>query len=79
LAGLIKEHFRILRLPSDLKDPLSKITRMLSEMESSKELVAVVEGRQISRMLEAQPEELATYCSMLLRATSVIFCRSSPK
>jgi len=30
-------------------------------------------------MLGAQNEELAAYCRMLLRATSVIFCRSSPK
>jgi phospholipid-translocating ATPase len=40
----------------------------------------IIEGRQISKMLEeSDPLVVDNYCKILQRASSVIFCRSSPK
>ena len=40
----------------------------------------IIEGRQIGKMLEeSDPVVIDNYCKILLRASSVIFCRTSPK
>lgn len=80
LARLIREDFYVVRLVSDLEDIPTQSEKLLSQITNDVPVSVIIEGKQISRMMqEKDPALIKLYSSILIKARSVIFCRSSPR
>jgi phospholipid-translocating ATPase len=80
LAKLIKEDFKVVRLAATIADLRVRCEDLLIELEKDNRLAVLVEGRQITNMVQEKlPYYIDIYTKILLKAKSVIFCRSSPK
>lgn len=80
LARLIREDFHVVRLVSDLEDLPGESEKLLSQITNDVPVSVIIEGKQISRMMkEKDPVLIKLYSGILMKARSVIFCRSSPR
>ena len=80
LAKLIKDDYKVVKLESCIEDLRTKCEDLLVELEHDADIAVIVEGRQITMMMqERAPYFIEVYRKILLKARSVIFCRSSPK
>lgn len=81
LAQLIREEYAVFRLSAEVVELRERVGCIVRELEAqAREVSVIIEGRQISRMLEeSDPATLEHYCRIMQKARSVIFCRSSPK
>ena len=69
-----------MRFSTDIDNLRDESSRVLALIEKDIPISVMIEGRQIGRMLqEKDPAYINVFATILMKAKSVIFCRSSPK
>lgn len=79
LSELIREDYKVYSLSADIEDPVQYCENIRNQTIDGLPFTLIVEGKHIAEMMQHTHPSVHLFASLLAKANSVIFCRSSPK